>query len=101
MQRYSTNKRLPYLLIAPSIIALLTLVLYPMGFALVNSFYFWNLQTSPVPMFYTGLSNYSMVFQTTPFVEALKNTLLLSVLGTFTQFWLGHPAHPRAAASSG
>lgn len=89
MQRSITNKRLPYLLIAPSIIALLTLVLYPMGFALVNSFYFWNLQTSPIPMFYTGLSNYSMVFQTTPFVEALKNTLLLSLLGTFTQFWLG------------
>jgi multiple sugar transport system permease protein len=80
---------LPYLLIAPSILALLSLILYPMGFALVNSFYFWNLQTSPTPMFYNGLNNYQMVFQTTPFVEALRNTLLLSFLGTFSQFCLG------------
>jgi ABC-type sugar transport system permease subunit len=60
-----------------------------MGFALVNSFYFWNLQTSPVPLMYIGADNYSMVFQTTPFVEAFKNTMLLSFLGTFAQFWLG------------
>jgi multiple sugar transport system permease protein len=83
------RKSLPYVLIAPSIIILLSLVLYPMGFALVNSFQFWNLQTSPTPMFYSGLDNYRMVFQVTPFMEALKNTLLLSVLGTFAQFWLG------------
>jgi multiple sugar transport system permease protein len=83
------RKSLPYVLLAPSIIILLSLVLYPMGFALVNSFQFWNLQTSPTPMFYSGLDNYRMVFQVTPFMEALKNTLLLSVLGTFAQFWLG------------
>jgi multiple sugar transport system permease protein len=83
------QKSLPYLLIAPSIIVLLSLVIYPMGFALVNSFQFWNLQTSPTPVYYTGLDNYRMVFQVTPFMEALKNTLLLSTLGTFSQFWLG------------
>lgn len=81
--------RLPYLLLAPSIIVLLSLVLYPLGFALINSLYFWNLQTSPVPMFFTGLDNYRMVFQVTPFLEALKNTMLLSVAGTFVQFCLG------------
>lgn len=83
------RKSLPYLLIAPSIIVLLSLILYPMAFALINSFYFWNLQTSPTPMFFNGLANYKMVFQTTPFLSTLKNTLLLSVLGTFAQFSLG------------
>jgi multiple sugar transport system permease protein len=83
------QRAVPYLLIAPSIIALLSLVIYPMGFALVNSFYFWNLQTSPVPMFYTGLDNYRMVFQVTPFVQALTNTVTLAVTATFAQFWLG------------
>ncbi len=83
------RKRLPYLLIAPSVVVLLSLVLYPMGFALINSFYFWNLQTSPTPLFFSGWDNYRMVFQTTPFVEALTNTLLLSFVGTFVQFWLG------------
>lgn len=89
LQRLQTTKRLPYLLLAPSIVALLSLVLYPLGFALVNSFYFWNLQTSPAPMFFNGIENFKMVFITTPFVDALKNTVLLAVLGTFTQFWLG------------
>jgi len=84
-----SRKKLPYLLIAPSVIVLLSLVLYPMGFALKNSFYFWNLQTSPTPMFFSGFDNYRMVFQVTPFMAALKNTLLLSVLGTFSQFWIG------------
>jgi multiple sugar transport system permease protein len=76
-------------LLAPSIIVLLSLIIYPLVFALINSFYFWNLQTSPTPMFSSGLDNFKMVFQTTPFVEALKNTVVLSASGTFVQFWLG------------
>jgi multiple sugar transport system permease protein len=84
-----TKKPLPYLLLAPSLIVLLGLIIYPMGFALINSFYFWNLQTSPTPMFFNGIANYQMVFTTTPFVEALKNTVILSIAGTFCQFWLG------------
>lgn len=89
MRNLLPAKPLAYLLIAPSILALLSLVLYPMVFALVNSVYFWNLQTSPTPMFFNGLSNYKMIFQVTPFFEALRNTLLLAFLGTFCQFCLG------------
>ena len=84
-----SNRRLPYLLLAPSIIILLALILYPLGFALRNSFYFWSLQTSTTPLYYSGLDNYRMVFQVTPFGQALKNTLLLAGLGTLTQFWFG------------
>lgn len=84
-----SKRRLPYLLLAPSILILLALILYPLGFALRNSFYFWNLQTSPAPLYHSGLDNYRMVFQVTPFGEALKNTLLLAGLGTLTQFWFG------------
>lgn len=79
----------PYLLLAPSLLILLSLILYPMGFALINSFYFWNLQTSPTPMGFTGFQNYQLVFQATPFLASLKNTLLLSVVGTFVEFALG------------
>lgn len=89
LKRLLPAQPLPYLLLLPSIIVLLSLVIYPMGFALVNSFWFWNLQTSPEPLFYTGTDNYRMVFETTPFMEALGNTLLLSFAGTFVQFWLG------------
>ena len=83
------SRRLPYLLLAPSILILLALILYPLGFALQNSFWFWNLQTSPAPLYHSGWDNYRMVFQVTPFTEALKNTLLLAGLGTLAQFWLG------------
>jgi multiple sugar transport system permease protein len=84
-----TNKQLPYLLLAPSLLVLLSLILYPLGFALINSFRFWNLQTSPVPMFFNGVSNYQMVFSTTPFLQALQNTIVLAVTATFVQFSLG------------
>lgn len=87
--RHNLNRRLPYLLLAPSIIILLALILYPLGFALRNSFWFWNLQMGPAPLYYSGLDNYRMVFQVTPFWVALKNTLLLGFLGTFAQFWFG------------
>ncbi len=87
--RYTFNKRLPYLLLAPSVLILLALILYPLGFALRNSFWFWNLQTSPAPLYHSGLDNYRMVFQVTPFTEALKNTVLLAGIGTFAQFWFG------------
>ncbi|MYD37878.1 MAG: sugar ABC transporter permease, partial [Chloroflexi bacterium] len=83
------NKRLPYILLAPSIIILLALILYPLAFALRNSFWFWNLLTSPMPLYHSGWDNFRMVFLVTPFSEALKNSLLLAGLGTFAQFWLG------------
>lgn len=90
MSRAATRRRLfPYLLIAPSILLLLGLIFYPMIFALQNSFYFWNLQTSPQPMMFVGLDNYRMVFTTSPFADGLRNTLTLSVAGTFIEFWFG------------
>ena len=89
MRNQLPAKPISYLLLAPSVVVLLSLLLYPMGFALINSFYFWNLQTSPVPMTFVGLDNYRMIFQVTPFMEALKNTLLLSVIGVFFQFVCG------------
>lgn len=80
---------LPYLLILPSVIALLSLIIYPLFFSLKNSFYLWNLQTSPVPLLFVGWQNYQSVFTVTPFFDALRNTVMLSLAGTFIQFWFG------------
>jgi multiple sugar transport system permease protein len=80
---------LPYLLILPSVIALISLIVYPLYFSLTNSFYLWNLQTSPVPLMFVGTQNYRSVFTVTPFLDALRNTLMLSIGGTFIQFWFG------------
>ncbi len=83
------RQALPYLLILPSVLALLSLIIYPMFFSLINSFYLWNLQTSPVPLLFVGDQNYRTVFAITPFLDALRNTLVLSIGGTFIQFWFG------------
>ena len=84
-----SRKLLPYLLILPSILILASLIIYPLGFSLVNSFRLWNLQTSPVPMGFVGFQNYKLVFQTTPFMDSLRNTLILSIVGIFIEFWFG------------
>jgi multiple sugar transport system permease protein len=83
------RRALPYLLILPSIVALLALIIYPLLFSLKNSFYLWNLQTSPAPLLFVGRQNYRSVFTNSPFVDALRNTLILSIVGTFIQFWFG------------
>jgi multiple sugar transport system permease protein len=80
---------LPILLIAPSIILLIALIAYPLVFALKNSFYFWNLQTSPDPVMFVGLANYELVLSGPEFLPSLWNTLLLTVSGTVIEFSLG------------
>ena len=82
-------KRFPYLLIFPSVLLLFALVIYPVIFVISNSFRFWNLQTSPVPLQFVGLQNFRMVFVATPFVDATRNTFVLAFVGTFIEFWFG------------
>ena len=85
----SRRRLLPWLLLAPSMVVLLSLIIYPLAFALINSFKFYNLQVGPKPLFFVGWDNYRAVLTTTPFWPALKNTLLLSIGGIFFEFWLG------------
>lgn len=80
---------LPVLLIAPSVILLVGLIAYPLVFALRNSFYFWNLQTSPKPVMFVGLANYELVLSGSEFFPSLWNTLLLTFSGTAIEFALG------------
>jgi multiple sugar transport system permease protein len=83
------RRLLPWLLILPSVFAMLALILYPLGFSLRNAFFFWNLQTSPVPQQFVGLENFRQVFRVTSFWPALTNTFILAFLGTAIQFTLG------------
>src|SRR6185312_5343561 len=79
----------PYLLIAPSVAILLALTAFPLFFALKNSFYFWNLQMSPTPLGFIGFDNYVMTLTDSVFLVSLKNTLVLTVAGTFLEVLLG------------
>jgi len=87
--RSRLKAHLPILMIAPSVILLVALIAYPLVFALRNSFYFWNLQTSPEPVMFVGLANYRLVLAGPEFLPSLWNTLLLTVSGTAIEFGLG------------
>jgi multiple sugar transport system permease protein len=87
--RRSVIRYLPYFLIAPSVIALLALIAYPLLFALRSSFYFWNLQVGPEPQAFVGVDNYVQAFNAFDFQAALVNTLVLSISGTVIEFALG------------
>jgi multiple sugar transport system permease protein len=83
------RQRLPLILIAPSIILLTALVAFPLVFSLRNSFYFWNLQMSPKPLGFIGLGNYRAAIEQSDFVEALRHTLTIAVVGTAIEVALG------------
>jgi multiple sugar transport system permease protein len=85
----SWPRLLPYLLLAPSVIVLLLVTAYPLLFALRSSFYFWNLQMSAVPLGFDGFDNYVSVLTGPYFLVSLRNTLLLTLVGTTLQFVLG------------
>jgi len=87
--RSFVRRYLPYLLIAPSAIMLLSLIAYPLLFALRSSFYFWNLQIAPQPLAFVGFQNYIQALNAFDFRDALVNTLVLSVSGTAIEFVLG------------
>ena len=88
-RRRRVARYLPALLIAPSVIMLLCLIGFPLVFALKNSFFFWNLQTSPVPVQYVGLANYELALTASAFGASLINTIILTITGTAVEFALG------------
>jgi multiple sugar transport system permease protein len=79
----------PYLLIAPSVVLLLALTVFPLFFALKNSFYFWNLQMSPQPLGFIGFGNYEMALSTSVFTASLVNTIVLTLSGTTLEVLFG------------
>jgi len=86
---YATRRLLPYLLLAPSVLLLLAVTAYPLVFALKSSFYFWNLQMSAIPLGFNGFDNYVTVLTGPYFMVSLRNTVLLTVVGTAIEFGLG------------
>ncbi len=83
------RKSTPYLLIAPALVLLVLVIVFPFLFTIRNSFMNWNLQTSVSPAGFVGGANYRLVLQDPTFVAAVVNTLKLSFVGTFVEFALG------------
>ncbi|MGB9857412.1 MAG: carbohydrate ABC transporter permease [Brevinematia bacterium] len=72
----------------PPVLILVALVVGPLGFLLYSSFFDWTL-TVPTPPKFIWFKNYVEVFKDIRFWNALKNTVLLMILGITTQSILG------------
>jgi multiple sugar transport system permease protein len=83
------HRFLSYGLILPSLLLLVSIILYPLGFSLYYSFQNWNLQITPVPLGFVGFANYANAFRDPTFIQSLINTLKVSIIATAVEFTLG------------
>lgn len=76
------NKALPYLMIAPAMIILITFVIYPIIYMVYLSFFDWNMLSDKT---FVGLDNFKNLFVDANFTQVLNNTfsyVILTVLGS-------------------
>ena len=76
-----------YLLFAlPSFILIFTVMLFPVGYAIIYSFTDFRLGKSAK---FIGLENYISIFQDSEFLSALGFTLILTLVAVLSQFVIG------------
>lgn len=82
MKKYLGNKRVIIFLIAPAMILISVMVLYPMLVLVVHSFTEWD---GLNPATFNGISNYIKLFKDPIFYTGLKNGLIFSGLQALIQ----------------
>ena len=96
------RKAMPYLLVAPAVLYLLTITLYPGAFALWQSFYVVRFNQ----MIPAGIANYQMLLGDREFWAALGNTVIIGGIALALETVIAHgagllrlsrPLHPRLA----
>ena len=80
-RRVVSRKVLPYLMVMPAVIYLLSITLYPGIYALYRSFY-----TGKFKLEWAGLDNYRELFVDTQFWNSILNTLLLGSITLLAEF---------------
>jgi len=88
-RRRRLARALPYLLTAPALVVLAVAVLYPIGFNAFASVHRWNLMASDLPERFVGLRTLSDVVQDEAFWNAVRVTLLLTILSVAIEFAIG------------
>ncbi|MBA3415376.1 MAG: sugar ABC transporter permease [Chloroflexia bacterium] len=81
------RRRTGWLMVAPAVVAILALGLFPLLFSLVLSFRRWDLQVPGQP--FVGLANYGAALTDSRLWAAMGNTLVITVVGVAVQFVLG------------
>lgn len=81
------ERKSKYLLFAlPSFILIFTVMLFPVGYAIIYSFTDFRLGKSAK---FIGLENYISIFQDSEFLSALGFTLILTLVAVLSQFVIG------------
>lgn len=81
------DRKSKYLLFAlPSFILIFTVMLFPVGYAIIYSFTDFRLGKSAK---FIGLENYISIFQDSEFLSALGFTLILTLVAVLSQFVIG------------
>ena len=81
------DRKSNYLLFAlPSFILIFTVMLFPVGYAIIYSFTDFRLGKSAK---FIGLENYISIFQDSEFLSALGFTLILTLVAVLSQFVIG------------
>lgn len=85
-----SNRRVfPWVLMAPTLIVLFAIGVYPFLYALYIAGQNVILSKPYIPRMFVGLYQYQAVIQDPEFWHALWNTMLFTVQAVFIEFWLG------------
>lgn len=84
---HAARRRTGWFMVAPAVVAILALGLFPLLYSLVLSFRRWDLQVPGTP--FVGLANYGAGLVDPRFWGAIANTVLIAGVGVALQFVLG------------
>jgi len=82
------NKILPYLLLAPAIIAIFSVVIFPLIYSFRLSFFKWDMLRTSSQVF-VGLDNYIKIFSDSNFYSSLKITAIYVLVVVPLEFLIG------------
>jgi multiple sugar transport system permease protein len=85
----SNRKLFPWVLMAPTLIILFALGIYPFLYALYIAAHNYVLSKPYMPRFFVGLYQYQSVIQDQDFWSALRTTIWFTVQAVFFEFWFG------------
>ena len=77
------------LLLAPALLIIAAVAVYPMVRSFILSFQDWRFNKSPVPTGFVGLEQYAYAFQDRIFINSIKVTFLYTVLSVGMTIVLG------------
>ena len=84
------KRNVPLLFLLPSVLVMLGIAVYPVGFGLWASFHQWNWAIGQADhWFFNGLDNYLRLFKDSAFRNAIWVTLYFTVLAVIVEFVIG------------